>query len=632
MQVYLMTCTFLLTFYALVYQQRSKIMLDDEHEQSDLDNASDSEEAVLGLDSEEEEEEEEDDDEEEEEEEEEDDYELDNDHEEEEEEEETIDDTAWGKHKKSYYSTDAKAEKEEAAEALRLQRSQAALMTEEDYYPLDSISEAESDLASETASISPKTQATGNDAIDADMASFASNNSDFVLSLTADYRDKMKQVKETLQPIIDKASTLPTSQGLSFLQVKYHLLLSYCTNICFFMLLKCHGKKVEGHPVVASLVKLRVQLEKLKPIETKLKYQIDRLLTTALSGKSGQGDADALSHKPRLHQLVHKDEHGETGSKKKTTATAAVQSNDVDADSDASVEADGLYRPPKLAPVYFEDKASRMKRKERTGLENDRRSRLLRELRDSDSDMAPEEEMDDLTAFQKSMPRDNDRTAFEEDHFTRMSLTKKEMKASQQLQKYKLSNILDELNDFAIMQSDDDRHDSKIRLGQAKVNASGLDSKSRKRGKEESDENIDSDEFSDSGDEGMHVRRRSTPQEPEGDESNEDEFYKSVKKSKKAKTHSGSSVQPSRDYDPYHNKSSEAKRPANYKMIKNKGLMPARSKDQRNPRVKQRHRYEKAEKKIKGFKRSATGRTSHGPYQGEKTGIRTHLTKSVKFA
>lgn len=65
-------------------------------------------------------------------------------------------------------------------------------------------------------------------------------------------------------------------------------MLQYITQLAFFVHLKLSGKKVEGHPVIESLVELRVILEKMKPIESKLKYQIDKLVRTAVIGSQGQ--------------------------------------------------------------------------------------------------------------------------------------------------------------------------------------------------------------------------------------------------------------------------------------------------------------------------------------------------------
>ena len=57
------------------------------------------------------------------------------------------------------------------------------------------------------------------------------------------------------------------------------------------------------------------------------------------------------------------------------------------------------------------------------------------------------------------------------------------------------------------------------------------------------------------------------------------------------------------------------KRGITYQMFKNKGLAPKRNKDQRNPRVKHRHKFEKAKVRRKGQVRSI--RTETKRYSGE---------------
>lgn len=75
----------------------------------------------------------------------------------------------------------------------------------------------------------------------------------------------------------------------------------------------------------------------------------------------------------------------------------------------------------------------------------------------------------------------------------------------------------------------------------------------------------------------------------------------------------------------------DGKRAINYQILKNKGLTPKRKKDNRNSRVKKRKKFEKAQKKLKSVRAVYSGGLS-GVYEGEKTGIKKNLTKSVKFA
>jgi hypothetical protein len=64
--------------------------------------------------------------------------------------------------------------------------------------------------------------------------------------------------------------------------------------------LQAKGEQVKDHPVINQLVKIRVYLEKIKPIEKKLKYQIDKLLKTAAIGNIASGTARPLPPTTRI--------------------------------------------------------------------------------------------------------------------------------------------------------------------------------------------------------------------------------------------------------------------------------------------------------------------------------------------
>ncbi|KAE8821512.1 neuroguidin [Hordeum vulgare] len=65
--------------------------------------------------------------------------------------------------------------------------------------------------------------------------------------------------------------------GIGYLEAKHHLLLSYCHDLVYYLLRKAKGLSVDGHPVVRSLVKIRLFLEKIRPIDKKMEYQIQKL-------------------------------------------------------------------------------------------------------------------------------------------------------------------------------------------------------------------------------------------------------------------------------------------------------------------------------------------------------------------
>lgn len=90
--------------------------------------------------------------------------------------------------------------------------------------------------------------------------------------------------------------------------MKYNLLMSYCTFLTFYLLLKVEGKQVQNHPVVHKLTHIKALFEKLKPLDQKLQYQIDKMASMTEAAAQGQ-----LSHRPNLKDLeMVSDEAGES--------------------------------------------------------------------------------------------------------------------------------------------------------------------------------------------------------------------------------------------------------------------------------------------------------------------------------
>ncbi|KAJ3269498.1 hypothetical protein HDV01_001344 [Terramyces sp. JEL0728] len=75
----------------------------------------------------------------------------------------------------------------------------------------------------------------------------------------------------------------------------------------------------------------------------------------------------------------------------------------------------------------------------------------------------------------------------------------------------------------------------------------------------------------------------------------------------------------------------DVKRKATYKILANRGLTPFRKKENRNPRVKKRMKYDAAKKKLSSVRRVAVDKSKLSKYQGELTGIKSNLSRSTKF-
>ena len=69
-------------------------------------------------------------------------------------------------------------------------------------------------------------------------------DTDSLQTLLSDLRDSLAIAAEKLQPLQQKLDSqeLPsTAQGLSYLEVKYNLMLCYCQCLTYFVLLKVEG-------------------------------------------------------------------------------------------------------------------------------------------------------------------------------------------------------------------------------------------------------------------------------------------------------------------------------------------------------------------------------------------------------
>ncbi|KAL5777416.1 hypothetical protein ACOSP7_010342 [Xanthoceras sorbifolium] len=248
-----------------------------------------------------------------------------------------------------------------------------------------------------------------------------------------DMKEGLDAVRSKVQALINKVKedNYPTSDGFSYLEAKHLLLLNYCQSIVYYLLRKAKGLSIEGHPVVRSLVEIRLFLEKIRPIDKKLQYQIQKLTSAGVTerareqlhpsekeSKMSQETDDLLRYRPNPDMLVSK--------------------TDMSAEDGA-----GVYKPPKFAPTSMdEDKMSRKERntlrKEKETLRQAKQSTYMRELMDN-LQGRPEEvreivgtESRELNRYKEKM---EERARQEEELFTRAPLSKIEKKKMKHLKK-----------------------------------------------------------------------------------------------------------------------------------------------------------------------------------------------------
>lgn len=150
-----------------------------------------------------------------------------------------------------------------------------------------------------------------------------------------------QHVASLVETMIQKVrkGELTTDQGLSFLEMKYNMLLSYLINLTYVVLRKCSGQKIEGDPCIDRLVEIRTILEKIKPINNKLKYQIDKLVKTAVSGTIVN---DPTTYKANPDSMIDK-------------INETLEDEDVSEDENVPDKRrkSGIYVPPKFSAVHY---------------------------------------------------------------------------------------------------------------------------------------------------------------------------------------------------------------------------------------------------------------------------------------
>ncbi|KAL7740718.1 hypothetical protein ACLKA6_000082 [Drosophila palustris] len=262
------------------------------------------------------------------------------------------------------------------------------------------------------------------------------------IQLLGEMNSNVKQVTDLVEGMLQrvKRGELSTEYGLSFLEVKYHMLLDYLINLTYVVLRKCSGETIEGDPSIERLIEIRTVLEKIRPIDYKLRYQIDKLVKTATTGVSSS--TDPILYKPNPEDMLSAagagdeeddDDHDQAGSD-------SDEEEDEDEDGEAGAGGakkprkastagkSGVYVPPRIKPVYY-DGDERDADKEKKALERAKKraitSSMLQDLKEEYLD-APTELSSGSRAQQLLSQAQKEKQEYEEDYLMRLPVTKAE--------------------------------------------------------------------------------------------------------------------------------------------------------------------------------------------------------------
>ncbi|XP_038581231.1 neuroguidin [Micropterus salmoides] len=236
-------------------------------------------------------------------------------------------------------------------------------------------------------------------------------------SLTEQVASVTSHVRELLTQVKDGA--FKTSKGLSFLDLRYHLLLFYLQDLTHLIAVKTEGGKIKDSDALNRVVTIRTVLEKMRPLDHKLKYQIDKLVRTAVTGSLAENDP--LQLRPNPENLISKlseseESEGEDDNKMATEKKAAHPSG-------------RKYVPPKIAAVHYDGDMSEADKKKAQAERQRRaalRSSVIQELRQQYSD-APEEIRDRRDFQSERESRDElHRKHYEESMMVRLNTPKRQ--------------------------------------------------------------------------------------------------------------------------------------------------------------------------------------------------------------
>lgn len=239
------------------------------------------------------------------------------------------------------------------------------------------------------------------------------------IKLLKEMNTNVQQVSQLVDNMLIrvKSGELSTDKGLSFLEMKYQMLLSYLINLTYIVLRKCSGERIESDPSIDRLIEIRTVLEKIRPIDSKLKYQIDKLVKTAVVGGTTEDDPQSYHANPA--NLASKIDNSEEDSS---------EHSDSGEDKNHKSSKPNIYVPPKLAAVHFDENTSRIdnakKSKEQSKQQHLNLS-IMRELRDEYSE-APLEVSSGNHVKQSISKYEQEKTEYEENYLTRLPVTKAE--------------------------------------------------------------------------------------------------------------------------------------------------------------------------------------------------------------
>ncbi|KAL3944323.1 MAG: hypothetical protein SGBAC_001616 [Bacillariaceae sp.] len=319
----------------------------------------------------------------------------------------------------------------------------------------------------------------------------------------ASLEETSRKVDASLLPSIEKAissKTFAKEDMLDFFNVKNSLVASYMIDLTLYIRNKNSGKVDEKN--IRRLTEMKIVLDKMRGLDKKLRYQIEKLLnaatpasTFAAAGDNNFGPEDPLQFRANPESLENEVEGisddlndgedleqsgGEDGDDDDADLQAARRTLSLSKDKKQHREDEsesGLYQAPRLAAVpYTHDVEGKHKEKERRAKRRLRATELAQTLRAEYGDAPEQEDMHggsdygkQRAAARRLAEREAEKVGAEEAGMVRLITSKKDKKEKKRILRMEssnlgaisdLSNLVRETRDFG--REDRDRSDDDV--------------------------------------------------------------------------------------------------------------------------------------------------------------------------
>lgn len=164
--------------------------------------------------------------------------------------------------------------------------------------------------------------------------------------LVDDFQQKLEESKNLLVPILTyfKQISLSNRPIVDFVVTKNNLILNYCSNIAFYLVLKAKRISVKNHPIVKRLVQTRQLLLQLEERYSAIvKPQLEQLLEAIRNGEEIEFETGVASaDNPFAYRKQHKKLGVIKSIDEKQSGNAVNDSDDYEDDDDGKTFAEKL--------------------------------------------------------------------------------------------------------------------------------------------------------------------------------------------------------------------------------------------------------------------------------------------------